>query len=1104
MEKIGFIRKMMQDTHLQKMLFIMRLVFVFIVASGLTVFASESYSQVTRISLNMQNVTIKDALKAIENSSEFYFIYNNELVDVDRRVDVNVSNEKITDILEKLFTEQNVEVTVLDRKIVIYPAELNQVQQQSQVTGRVTDQNGNPLPGVTVVVKGTSSGTVTDVSGYFKLTGIAPDATLQFSFVGMRSVELNVAGRGVINVNMTEEAVGIEEVVAVGYGTQKKVNLTGSVTTISTEDMGYRPFSSTSLALQGVTSGVTVTNRSGAPGSTGTIRIRGIGTLNDSDPLILIDGVEGDLNVIDPNVIESITVLKDAASSAIYGSRAANGVILVTTKRAKSETMYIHYNGYVGFQSPMNLPDIVNAPDHMEMLNLAYINSGATPLYTDSFIETYRQNMDSDPDHYPNTDWQKEVLKGSGLMHNHHVSINAGGDKIRLLTSLGYLNQKGIIQASGFDRYTIRNNADIELSEKLNLKFDLQLIKKNTTEPGGGLSEVFLQMNRIPAIQPGRYSNGLYGEGWNGNNPIAFSTKAGGSMEEEHLSLLGSLTVNFKPVKWLNAEFLVAPKYNELYNDNYNKSITTYHLDGTPLFTRPEKSTLANRSIRSLYGNYYASLTANKNFQQHEIKFLAGTSLETFYSRNFRAYREGFLFPEYRVLDAGAQENMSASGNASEWALQSLFGRLNYNYKSKYLFEANARYDGSSRFAKGRRYGFFPSFSVGWRISEEAFMKDIQSTISNLKIRGSWGTLGNQNIGTYPFASTLTLGSYSMAGQIISTAALTDMSNDLISWETSEMINIGLDATIIENLSVSFDWYNKITSDILLQLDIPLSIGLNKPYQNAGKVRNRGWDLSIGYKGNAGELKYAVDFNISDVKNEVLDLKGINNTGLTVSREGYPINSIFALQADGFFETPDEIANHATQFGVLAPGDIRYVNQNPDEDNIINSDDYVIIGSTIPRYTFGLNINASYKNFVLNTFFQGVGKADGYLYGRAIQPFYSGASAQEQHKDYWTADNKDARFPRLTWGDAGNNYQHSSFWMKDASYLRLKNIQLGYDLPSQLVHTLGLDLVRIYVNGQNLLTFDKFWDGYDVETPVGTGTNYPQVKVFSLGLDVKF
>ena len=1094
----------MQDRHLQKMLFIMRLIFIFIVASSLTVFASESYSQVTRISLNLQNVTVKDALKAIENSSEFFFIYNDELVDVSRRVDVNVSNEKVTDILDKLFESQNVEVAVIDRKIVIYPSELNQVRQQSQVTGKVTDQNGNPLPGVAVVVKGTTSGTVTDVSGNYRLAGITPDATLQFSFVGMRSVELNVAGRDVINVNMTEETVGIEEVVAVGYGTQKKVNLTGSVTTITTEDLGSRPFSSTSLALQGVTSGVTVTNRSGAPGSTGTIRIRGIGTLNDSDPLILIDGIEGDLNVIDPNIIESITVLKDAASSAIYGSRAANGVILVTTKRAKSETLYIHYNGYAGFQSPMNLPDIVNATDHMEMLNLAYKNSGATPLYTDSYIATYRQNMDADPDHYPNTDWQKEVLKGSGLMHNHHVSINAGGEKIRLLTSLGYLNQKGIIQASGFDRYTIRNNADIEFNEKLNLKFDLQLIKKNTTEPGGGLSEVFLQMNRIPAIQPGRYSNGLYGEGWNGNNPIAFSTKAGGSMEEEHLSLLGSLIVNYKPVKWLNAEFLAAPKYNELYNDNFNKSINTYHLDGTPLFTRPEKSTLANRSIRSLYGNYYASLTANRSFKQHEIKLLAGTSLETLYSRNFRAYREGFTFPEYRVLDAGAQENMSASGNASEWALHSLFGRLNYNYKSKYLFEANARYDGSSRFAKGRKYGFFPSFSVGWRISEEDFMKDIHSTISNLKIRGSWGTLGNQNIGTYPFASTLTLGSYSMAGQIVSTAALTDMSNDLISWETSEMMNIGVDATILDNLSVSFDWYNKITSDILLQLDIPLSIGLNKPYQNAGKVRNRGWDFTIGYKGDAAGFKYGVDFNISDVKNEVLDLKGINNTGLTVSREGYPINSIFALQADGFFESPDEIANHATQIGILAPGDIRYINQNPDDDNIINSDDYVIIGSTIPRYTYGLNFNASYKNFSLNAFIQGVGKADGYLYGRAIQPFYSGASAQEQHKDYWTTDNKDARFPRLTWGDAGNNYQHSSFWMKDASYLRLKNVQLGYDLPSQVVNSLGLDIVRIYVNGQNLLTLDKFWDGYDVETPVGTGTNYPQVKVFSLGLDVKF
>lgn len=983
------------------------------------------------------------------------------------------------------------------------------VQQQKPVSGVVTDTLGMPLPGVTVMVKGTSIFTVTDIEGKYSLPDVPAGGTMVFSFIGMKTREIRVDDRAKINVILQEDAVGLGEVVVIGYGTQKRANLTGSVSSITPKDLETRPIASTSVALQGVTPGVTVTSSSGAPGSVGTIRIRGIGTLNDSNPLVLIDGVEGDLNVIDPNIIESISVLKDAASSAIYGSRAANGVILVTTRRAKGDALSVSYNAYVGVQTPTDLPNKVNAIDHMTMLNTAYLNSGATPLYSEEYIEEYRQNMLSDPDHYPNTDWQKEVLKGSGIMQNHNLTINAGSQKIRFLTALGYLSQKGIIQQSGYERYSLRNNADIRFSDKLNMRFDVQLISKNTLAPGtagevasDGLSEVFLQMNRIPAIQPGVYSNGLYGEGWNGNNPIAFSTADGGFFRNNHLSLLGSVVVNYSPVKWLTAELLAAPKLNESSTRNFNKSITTYQADGTQLFIRPEKSSLSNENSRSIYGNYYASLTANKEINQHTFKIMAGTSLETFLNRNFSAYRDIFIFPEYPVLNAGSQENMQNTGTASEWALHSVFGRINYDYKSRYLFEANARYDGSSRFAAGHKYGFFPSFSAGWRISEESFMGDIRSTINNLKLRASWGMLGNQNIGTYPFASTLSLGAAAMGKQVVAIAALNNMANDVISWETSEMTNIGLDITLLESISATFDWYNKITSDILLELDIPSIIGLNAPYQNAGQVRNRGWELSLGYRGATGDFRYAVDFNLSDVKNEVLDLRGVNRTGLTVDREGYPINSIYALQSDGYFTSDDEITEHATQYGTVAPGDIRYVNQN--DDDIINDLDKVIIGSTIPRYTYGMAVDLSYKNITLNAFFQGVGKADGYLYGRAIQPFYSGASAYEIHKDYWTTDNTDAAFPRLTFGDAGNNYQHSSFWMKDASYLRLKNLQIGYNFPAATLKKVGLQEARFYVNGQNIFTLDKFWDGYDVETPVGTGTNYPQVKVYSAGIEVKF
>lgn len=977
---------------------------------------------------------------------------------------------------------------------------LNVIGQQ-RISGLVTDDKDQFLAGVNVQVKGTNTATFTNENGKFEIMA-SSGAILEIRFVGFVSQEIAVNNRTSFTIKLVEDLKSLEEVVVVGYGTQKRGNLTGAVSVIETSDLASRPFATTSSALQGIAPGVTVTNPSGAPGSQGTIRVRGIGTLNNSNPLVLIDGVEGDMNSIDPNLIASINVLKDAASSAIYGSRAANGVILVTTKRA-GHGLKVNYHTYMGTQSPTDLPQKVNSIDHMEMINLAHTNSGASQLFSDAYIAEYKQNMSSNSDKYPNTDWQKEILRGSGFMHNHNISINAGSEKFRSLTSAGYFDQKGIIETSGFKRYTFRNNSDIELSKKLSFQADVQLTKGITTEPGPGLSSVFLQMNRIPAIQPGVYSNGLVGEGWNGENPIAFSGPLGGSQIEENLKLLGRFVLKYKPTEWLSGEVLAQPRFEELYNDNFNKAIQSYQQDGSPLFTRPERTTLANRSLRSQYNNFYGYLTATKDFINHNFKLLLGSSLETYKVKNFRAYRDGFTFPDYRVLDAGLQDNREATGNASEWALQSFFGRFNYDFKSKYLVEMNARYDGSSRFAEGHKYGFFPSFSAGWRISSEDFMEDI-TFVNNLLLRASWGKLGNQNIGTYPFASTLSLGSYSLGGQIVPIAALNEMNNQQISWETSAMTNIGIDLMLINKVSIGFDWYNKITSDILLRLDIPGSIGLSAPYQNAGKVQNKGWDANITYKGGSRQFKYGLTFNISDVKNEVLDLRGVSQTGLLVSREGYPINSIYALKADGYFQSSEEISRHASQVGVLAPGDIKYVNQNPEEDNVINADDYKIIGSTIPRFTYGLNFNAEFKGFTFNTFLQGVGKADGYLYGRAIQPFFSGASAYEQHKDYWTPTNPGAAFPRLTWGDAGNNYQQSSFWMKDASYLRLKNVQIGYNIPSVFLEKIKVEGARLYINGQNLFTIDKFWDGFDVETPVGTGTNYPMVKTYSVGIDIRF
>ncbi|WP_207514706.1 SusC/RagA family TonB-linked outer membrane protein [Longitalea luteola] len=975
----------------------------------------------------------------------------------------------------------------------------------AKVEGQVLDDKDAPLPGVNVMIKGARSGVATSADGSFSIEVPEGNATLVFSSVGYVTREIAVKGATKnLSIRLQSSSNTLNDVVVIGYGTQKKVNLTGSVENISSARLADRPVTQLSAALQGVAPGVTVTTSTGAPGSdAGTIRIRGIGTLNNANALVLIDGIEGNMNELDPNMIESISVLKDAASSAIYGSRAANGVILVTTKRAKGEKLTITYNGYMGKQTPTNLPDKVDALDHMRLLNLAYKNTGLTPVFTDAQIEKYSQEMYNNPDEYPNTDWQEEVLKGSGMMQNHSVGISGSSGKLRFLTSLGYLKQDGIIKTSSYERYTLRNNADVKFNDKVSMKLDLQLINRNTVEPGRGMTNVFSQMNRIPATQLGRLTNGKWGEGWNGNNPIAM-VEDGGFQKNNTLSMQGNLQFTYKPVHWLTADLVAAPRFVNAYDDNFVKAVTTYTGAGSVAFTQPAKSEKTNSNARSYYGNYRANVTADKDFGEHSIKWMVGASKETYYYTDFTAFRDNYLFPDYTVINAGDKSNQQTTGSATEWSLQSFFSRLNYNFKGKYLLEANARYDGSSRFSKGNKYGFFPSFSAGWRISEEHFMENLRGVLTDLKFRASWGTLGNQNIGTnYGFVSSIALGSYAQNGQVVSLGALNDMSNAAITWETTTMTNVGVDVVLLKNLSITADWYRKITDDILLTLDIPLYIGLNAPVQNAGKVSNVGWELGINYNGRAGkDFTYGVNFNISDVKNKVLDLKGISASSLLQSREGHSINSIYGLEADGYFQSQDEIDNHAAQVGVLAPGDIKYVNQN--KDNIINDEDYKIIGSTIPRFTYGLNLNAAYKGFSFNAFLQGVGKANGYLYSYAIQPFYSGGTAHETHKDYWTEENPNAQFPRLTYNDGGNNYQPSSFWMKNAAYLRLKNIQLAYSLPISLISKWGVNNVKVYVGGQNLLTRDKFWKGYDVETAVGTGNAYPQVKVYTVGLDIKF
>lgn len=1077
------------------------------------------------ISLRLRNVTVAKAMTELRKKTGYSFVYEGS--DLNTRQRVNVDAKDLRQAADQILGSQNVTYTIQGKNIVV-SAKSKQSQGQARpqntvkkeaghrtVKGHVTDENGEPIIGATIMEKGTQNGTISDINGNYTLE-VGNDAQLIVSYVGFEPQTLSAQAAS--SITLHEDAESLNEVVVVGYGTQRKVNLTGSVTAIDTRELSARKVSQTSMALQGVAPGVTVTQTSGQPGAdAGSVRIRGIGTLNDSNPLVLIDGVEGDLNSVDAGSIESISVLKDAASASIYGSKAANGVILVTTKRAQTGKFSISYNGYLSKQSATDLPQKVGAIDHMMLLNEAKINAGAGAVYTDDQIRDWATKGSSNRDLYPDTDWQKEVLKGSGIQQSHTVTLQGGNERLRAYASMNYLNQKGIIKNIGYERFSLRLNTDFNFSKQFSVSMDIfaNYSKNKSVAPynsnssnGSGIGYVFYLMNKLPAVQACRYSNGLYAEGQNGENPVAFINQGGFSTVEQ-TPITAKFSFMWNPIKQITVRGMMSPSVSSPVTKNMINSVTTYNPDGSIFTSLPSKSELTQKSDYNK--NLQSNLTATyeQAFGYHSLKVMAGTQYEYAKYSVFSAFRDNILKGFYE-LQSGSVDNQKSDGYSNEYALLSYFSRINYDYHNRYLLEANVRYDGSSRFSKGHKWGLFPSVSAGWRISEEPFWERLRNIVPNLKLRASYGTLGNQNLNSYyPFASNVNLTTnYISNDQLQSGAAITVMSNPNIKWETTHMTDIGVDFSILSKLNVTFDWYYKKTKDILMELQIPGTMGVDPTYQNAGVVRNIGWDLSLQYGDHIGEFKYNVAFNLSDVKNKIISLKGINGTDLVTNREGYSINSLYMLKSMGMLTdadfNPDGTYKYAPQYRNLAPGDLRYADL--DNNGRVNDEDREVLGSTIPRFTYGLSLYGEYKGFDLNILLQGVGKVDGYLVD--IQnPFFSGGTIFKFHKDRWTKDNPNtnAQFPRLYFGVNDNNYRPSDFYMKSAAYLRLKNLQIGYTIPQSITRKFAVQNLRVYFLAENLFTITGFWDGWDPEVAPGQGGRYyPQVKNIGFGIDLKF
>jgi TonB-linked SusC/RagA family outer membrane protein len=990
---------------------------------------------------------------------------------------------------------------------------------QAQFTGVVKDaDDGQPLPGVNVMIKGTTTGVSTDIKGVFSINAPA-NSILTFSMVGYASKEVNIDGKNKITVTLSSSSKALGEVVVVGYGTQKKINLTGAVASVDAAQLEDRPVTSVANALEGTMAGVTVVSNNGQPGQdAGTINIRGIGTLNNTDPMVVIDGVISsiqDMDAINAADIDNISVLKDAASASIYGNRAANGVIVVTTKKGKKGTAQITYSDYFGKQKATDLPDYLPSWQAATLYNQAKINEGGTAVYTPAQIELFKNG--SDPINYPNTNWLGLFYDGSGFEQNHFLGVNGGTDKTQYAFSLGYFDQDGITQKTNTQRYTTRLNLTTQLNDNLsafaNISYTYQAIAMpQASYPGvPAFSQVIRQVNRISPIIPYKYANGQYGHISDGN-PLAW-VNSPSFYDQNVYTLQGATGLDWQIVKGLHFKPSLSYKLDFYQDNQFVSSIQYYNPDGS-LSGQANISNATDSYSSTTILTPQAILDYSLDLGNNHIKALAGYSQEFDNYYILEGYRQGFLNNSLSDLSAAPTNGQTSYGDSNQLALQSVFSRVNYDYKGRYLLEGDLRDDGTSRFAPGKRWGLFPAVSGGWRVSDEDFFKPFRDVVSNLKFRASWGELGNQNIGSnYPYIATVSPGqNYPFGGTVFGGVAPVYGNNTNLVWETTKETNIGLDADFLNNkFSLTADYFIKNTTGILYNLPVGATYGLNAPVQNTASVQNKGVELALAYHEKAGDFHFNVTGNVSFVQNVVTSLGAGSApviSGATITKVGLPLDGFWGYEATGIFQNAAQVKGHATQDlgGPTGPGDLIYKDLNGD--GVIDGNDKKYLGSNFPKITFGLNLNVTWKQLDMTAFFQGAADVENYISG--IELGQNGNAVGKPTAallNSWSPSNPTANFPRL-WitymqNDPGSN--PSSFWVRNASYVRLKNLQLGYTLPKQWADALHVKKLRVYYSGQNILTWTKFYSWVDPEAPYGeSGYDYPQLKINTIGLNVTF
>lgn len=975
-------------------------------------------------------------------------------------------------------------------------------QQKQTVKGTVKDANGDPIIGATVKVKGSTGGTVTDIDGKFTLDAPA-GAELEVSSIGY--LKQIVKAKGNIAIVLKDDSQTLDELVVVGYGVQKKENLTGAVASMNAEKLATRPVSSLSSALAGEMAGVTAVQTSGAPGGqNASITVRGQNSVNAASPLVIVDGVPGSMNVINPAEIESVTVLKDAASAAIYGVQAANGVILITTKKGKTGKTTVSYNATFSWSSLLSKLDLVDAYGYAYLYNEAYLNDhpGATKPFSDETVEKYRTGK------LPSTDWYKEALTGSGFEHQHNLSLSGGNDKTTYNMYLGYLSQDGVTKDIDYNRINARMNITSQINKYITLGLNASGYRGTQQDAWAGYTQVIQGMSRSHPTDP------VYDEDGNFkyvgvDNPVAVQgrDKTGWKKTiDQEVFLIGSAEI--KPIKDLSIKGVYSWRNWTQDQLGFKKTwgYGTYN-------SGQREGYVYNYNYDYLTGQILVNY--NKSFGDHNLGVLAGMESYDVKSRYVTATRKGGgnnnLDESLNTLDASSQKN---SNGGTEMTRLSYFGRLQYNYAGKYLFEANVRRDASSRFPKDSRWGTFPAFSAGWRISEEAFMKNVD-WLSNLKLRLGWGKTGNEELKSsdlYPAVPTYAYGSYMFGNSLYSTAYESRLVNDQLKWATVTNYELGIDAGFLNNkLTMELSVYKKKTNDMLLYLPLQGVIGLSAPAQNVGSVENRGFELVLGHNNRIGkDWSYNLSLNMGYNKNEIIDMAGTdgpidNGNGGTDDTqwniEGYGVSSYYGYVADGLFRTEEELKKGPLRTGNEKLGDIRY--KDLDDDGKITAADRKIIGNKMPKWTGGFNFRVGYKNFELSGLLQGAFDAKRYYNGEASYAFFNNASCLNKHWDRWSEENPNGNFPRLSL-TSQTNYAFSSFWLQDASYVRMKNLTLAYTLPSEVISRIGLSFAQVYLTGENLFTISGLDKGLDPESGNSRGWSYSNVRKISCGLKLTF